>query len=80
MYSGAVSRTGLQVHHVLFGRLDQIGNRRFEGVIRSQDININDGLERIGRQLINGRQEVASGASAATTELWLAYRDRNNRC
>jgi hypothetical protein len=57
---------------VFLPRLDQVRQRSLQGVIRPQDININHRLERIRRELVDRRQEVAGSTRAASMELWLA--------
>lgn len=61
-------RTGLLVHLVLAGRLDQMGQGSLEGVVGTQNVNVHDGLERIDRQLVDRSQEVARGTGATVSQ------------
>lgn len=57
--------TRLRVHPVLVAGLFQVRQSSLEGIIRAQDIDIHHRLEGIGRQLLNGGQEVTRRARTA---------------
>ena len=39
-------------------RLYEIRKRRLYGVERAENVNVDDGLEPVGRELVHGREEV----------------------
>lgn len=50
---------------MLAGRLFEVRKRGLEGVVGSQDVDVHHGLEGIGRQLVNGGEEVARRTGTA---------------
>lgn len=45
--------TSFWVHSVLLRRLNKIWDRRFEGVVGSQNVNVDDRFESIRRELVD---------------------------
>ena len=54
--------TCLSVTLALLRRLHEVRQRRFRGIVRSQHVDIDDALERVGAQLLHTRQEIARRA------------------
>ena len=43
---------------------DEVGNGGFEGVVGAQDVDVHDGFEGVGAELVDGGEEVACCAGA----------------
>lgn len=57
--------TRLSIHSMIACRFDQVGNRRFERVVRAHDVNFHNRFERVDRQLFNRRQEIPGRSGSA---------------
>ena len=60
------SRRGrrLAVGRVRGGRGDEVGQGGFGGVVGAQDVDVHDGFERVGAELVDGGEEVAGRSGA----------------
>ncbi len=63
--AGAAGVGSFAVVLVFAGGFDEVGESGFEGVVGAEDVDVHDGFEGVGAELVDGGEEVACCSGAA---------------